>query len=45
VVHLGHSLRAVARGLGVLAPTVLRDVRRGAYEIKRLGMTVEQLLA
>lgn len=45
VVHLGHSLRAMARCLGVSAPTVLRDVRRGADEIKRLGMTVEQLLA
>ncbi|MFN8624455.1 MAG: hypothetical protein U0587_00470 [Candidatus Binatia bacterium] len=44
-VHLGHFQRAMVRDLEVSAPTVLRDVRRGADEITRLGLTVERLLA
>ena len=44
VAYLSHSLRAMAKPLPVSAPTVLRDVRRGAFELDRLGMTIDHLL-
>ncbi len=42
--HARLPLRAVARGLGVSAPTVLRGVRRGAKVLAERGLNAHDLL-